>query len=138
MKIIIMHATAKPRRKPEEKKADEKKLDIGAIKETLKKTTLEEIRKQLPTTLEGMTSLFVARLMDKSKKPVFFNLSSAFADISTPYFGVSIRENGVPSSVRLDDNTLPDLTVENLQEMFMKLMEIDYEDARKEAQNAET
>ncbi len=138
MKIIIMHATAKPRRKPEEKKADEKKLDIGAIKEALKKTAFEEIRKQLPATVEGMTSLFVARLMDKSKRPVFFDLSSAFANISAPYFGVSIRENGVPSPVRLGDNTLPDLTVENLQEMFMKLMEIDYEDAHKEAQSAET
>lgn len=138
MKIIIMHATAKPHRKPEEKKADEKKLDIGAIKEALKKTALEEIRKQLPATVEGMASLFVSRLMDKSKRPILFDLSSVFANVSVPYFGVSIRENGVPSPVRLGDDTLPDLTVENLQEMFMKLMEIDYEDAQKEAQSAET
>lgn len=136
MKIIIMHATAKPRKKPEEK-VDEKKLDTGAIKAALKKTAFEEMRKQLPDTVQGMTSLFVTRLMDKSKRPIFFDLSSAFASISAPFFGVSIRENGAPMSVHLGDATLPDLTVENLQEMFMKLMEIDYEDMEKEAQNAE-
>lgn len=138
MKIIIMHATTKPRRKPEEKKADDEKFVTSAITEALKKTAFEKIRKQLPATVEGMTSLFVMRLMDKSKRPIFFDLSSAFANISAPYFGVSIRENGVPSPVRLGDDTLPDLTVENLQEMFMKLMEIDYEDTQKEVQNAET
>lgn len=137
MKIIIMHATTKPRRKPEEKKSDEKKFDAGAIKEAMKITAFEEIRKQLPTTVESMVALFVLRLMDRSKKPVFFNLSPAFENIGAPYFGVSIRENGVTSAVSLGDYTFPDLTVENLQEMFMKLMEIDFEDAQKEAQSAE-
>lgn len=138
MKIIIMHATTKPRRKPEEKKSDEKKFDAGAIKEAMKTTAFEEIRKQLPTTVESMVALFVLRLMDRSKRPVFFNLSPAFENIGAPYFAVSIRENGVTSLVRLGDDTLPDLTVENLQEMFMKLIEIDWEDAQKEAQSAET
>ena len=137
MKIIIMHATTKPRRKPEEKKSDEKKFDARAIKEAMKITAFEEIRKQLPTTMEGMVALFVLRLLDKSKKPVFFNLSPAFENIGAPYFAVSIRENGVTSAVSLGDYTFPDLTVENLQEMFMKLMEIDFEDAQKEAQSAE-
>ncbi len=137
MKIIIMHAVAKSRRKPEEKKVDEKKFDTDAIKTALKKTAFEEMRKQLPDTVQGMTSLFVTRLMDKSKRPIFFDLSSAFADISAPFFGVSIREDCTPVSVHLGDATLPDLTVENLQEMFMKLMEIDYEDMEKETQNAE-
>lgn len=120
MKIIIMHATTKPRKKPEEKKVDEK----TAIKNEIARE-LDKVRAKLPDTIPGMVQTFVNRVMSKNFTPLTFEMSASAVEGVTPYFSV-LTTNPV-SHFSLDGRggIVPDVTVENLQDMFIKVCESD-------------
>jgi hypothetical protein len=120
MKIIIMHATTKPRRKPEEKKADNKTLVKNEIDKTLGK-----IRMTLPDSVSGMVQAFANRVMSEDFEPLTFEMSASAVDGVKPYF--SVFTNKPFSQLSLEDKggIVPDITVENLQDMFIKVCEKD-------------
>lgn len=120
MKIIIMHATTKPRRKPEEKKADDKTLAIKEIDRTL-----GEIRAALPDSVSGMVQTFANRVMSEDFEPLTFEMSASAVDGVKPYFSVFTNKPFSQFSLEDKGGIVPDITVENLQDMFIKVCESD-------------
>lgn len=120
MKIIIMHATAKPHRKPEEKKADDKAV---AIKEINRK--LGEIRAALPDSVSGMVQTFANRVMSEDFVPLTFEMSASAVEGVKPYFSVFTNKPFSHFSLEGKGGIVPDITVENLQDMFIKVCESD-------------
>lgn len=120
MKIIIMHATAKPRRKSEEKKVDEKTAIKNEIDRMLGRT-----RAKLPDTIPGMVQTFVNRVMSKSFTPLAFEMSASAVEGVTPYFSVFTTNPVSHFSLEGKGGIVPDVTVENLQDMFIKVCESD-------------
>lgn len=120
MKIIIMHATAKPHRKPEEKKADDKTLAIKEINRTL-----GEIRAALPDSVSGMVQTFANRVMSEDFVPLTFEMSASAVEGAKPYFSVFTNKPFSHFSLEDKGGIVPDITVENLQDMFIKVCEND-------------
>lgn len=120
MKIIIMHATAKPRRKPEEKKADDKAVAIKEINRTL-----GEIRAALPDSVSGMVQTFAKRVMSEDFVPLTFEMSASAVEGVKPYFSVFTNKPFSHFSLEGKGGIVPDITVENLQDMFIKVCESD-------------
>lgn len=120
MKIIIMHATTKPRRKPEEKKADNKTLIKNEIDQTLGK-----IRMTLPDSVSGMVQTFANRVMSEDFEPLTFEMSASAVDGVKPYFSVFTNKPFSQFSLEDKGGIVPDITVENLQDMFIKVCESD-------------
>lgn len=120
MKIIIMHATTKPRRKPEEKKADNKTLVKNEIDQTLGK-----IRMTLPNSVSGMVQTFANRVMSEDFEPLTFEMSASAVDGVKPYFSVFTNKPFSQFSLDGKGGIVPDITVENLQDMFIKVCEKD-------------
>nr|DAF94493.1 MAG TPA: hypothetical protein [Siphoviridae sp. ctTDf8] len=120
MKIIIMHATTKPRRKPEEKKADNKTLVKNEIDRTL-----GEIRAALPDSVSGMVQTFANRVMSEDFEPLTFEMSASAVDGVKPYFSVFTNKPFSQFSLEDKGGIVPDITVENLQDMFIKVCESD-------------
>lgn len=120
MKIIIMHATAKPHRKPEEKKADDKAVAIKEINQTLR-----EIRAALPDSVSGMVQTFANRVMSEDFVPLTFEMSASAVEGVKPYFSVFTNKPFSHFSLEDKGGIVPDITVENLQDMFIKVCEND-------------
>ena len=120
MKIIIMHATTKPRRKPEEKKADNKTLVKNEIDQTL-----GEIRAALPDSVSGMVQVFANRVISEDFVPLTFEMSASAVEGAKPYFSVFTNKPFSHFSLEDKGGIVPDVTVENLQDMFIKVCESD-------------
>lgn len=126
MKITIIRATAKPHMKCGKcKKSEETKVDAKTAVENEIARTLGRVRMDLPNTISGMVQAFTNRVMSESNIPLTFEISASAVEGAKPYFSVFTSKPFSHFSLEDRGGIVPDITVENLQDMFIKVCEND-------------
>lgn len=105
------------------------------VHELAVRAALDEIRKELPNTVDEMMQLITQRVLDDTKQRISYRFTGKGKDASTPYLTIYFADAN--ELLKVDGKGTMEVTVENLQTVLLEIMKADFEalEADKEDSN---